>query len=1093
MADDETRKTEEDPATAEALLGDPDEPLAPEDARILDQLERLAGDRPPVPERMAATWAHVAPDPETVSPPYQERNRPVVRQQLNPLRRRHPEWPEEWYVRVPGTVYTWAAAEIRRLQRDQVPYRLEARPTVQEAEAFAQEQWRRHWLAVQAGRQHAGYPARWLTPDAVINPRRERVFTVASPADAAELARWARRLPAGAIIHRKGVPLPDGPAAGNRALIEEGFDRSAWAVRGEAAPRDHGRDAEDPPEPWWAAEVGARRGPDGTALRQYLLVRPPTAPAPEPAFTVGSYAREVLTSRGEPEAGVTFWRQPIRFQRQADGTVALWHADTLEALRRQLPPTIVLGDRWTPPEAGAFLRHLEAAQAHPASPVAPSRTSGLAQVWQPVLVEPGIWALVQPPGPVPPRPTWTPGPWGRSAPEPTDGVTPWRQPLQFWHNAAGRAVVWEAASLDALRHRLPRSLQLAGAWVPPDPDSLRAQALADRVPPQPAVAGWIRWARTLLVESRDLERDLRRRQAPGAAEAAQVVRRFWDAVSATVGDLVPPDGRLAPSAPQWQDALRQVAAVWDAFPVTPDTQAAVRRLVAATREWAREGAALTRDELGLFIAGRWRGPGPEEPATGTGADAGTVATLDRRERFAARMPNGQWLVWGGEAPPSRTAEQATPAAYRRSLADGVPLRWVQTRLEDTIAAARARAAEAGATVTVVTGFGPDGRPTAAFRPVLAAWKRQLIREEGPQAAGRLIARTLTPATTPEDHARIRASIRRLLTRPEAPDRPAAAPPPPQRELRVSPWGAGQAVVWEPTGPKTGALVGVRPDGTEVRLAGKGVPQDARPIRLQSAGGLWERVQAAKTRWPDAVVLPADLPHALADRLANRYGLVPEQPERPQDLPWHVSVRPDRPAACAWAPQTVVTPETGATGQAYYAVREQAGFLIRKATGGPVQWEAATPAAALHQATSTLARQGFVPLPSGKTIPEPLVAHLTGRDLAHTPERRAPRPVDPFVAFARLPEERQREVLNVVPERARTVVVPASYGLAPRDLARTRGQPVDVLARQYRIAERSIGDYCSQHPELYRSLRPKAEPPQPETPRPPAPRPRLSVS
>jgi len=163
---------------------------------------------------------------------------------------------------------------------------------------------------------------------------------------------------------------------------------------------------------------------------------------------------------------------------------------------------------------------------------------------------------------------------------------------------------------------------------------------------------------------------------------------------------------------------------------------------------------------------------------------------------------------------------------------------------------------------------------------------------------------------------------------------------------------------------------------------------------------------------------------------------------------------------------------------------------RQATGGPVQWEAATHGAAINQATQTLARQGLVPLPAGRQALEPLVAHLTGLTLAQASDRPAPRPVDPFAVFARLPEERQRAVLQALPERARTVVQAAGIGVQPRELAAYRGQPVDVVARQYRVAERAIGDYFTAHPELYRDLRPKPEPARPDPARP---RLRLSVS
>lgn len=89
--------------------------------------------------------------------PYHPANRPMVREQLNTSRRLHPEWPAEWYVRVPHSRVTWDA-------RDLAVWGIEGRralavfPDAEQAEAFAQKTWREVWhvkdtAAVQVNRQ----------------------------------------------------------------------------------------------------------------------------------------------------------------------------------------------------------------------------------------------------------------------------------------------------------------------------------------------------------------------------------------------------------------------------------------------------------------------------------------------------------------------------------------------------------------------------------------------------------------------------------------------------------------------------------------------------------------------------------------------------------------------------------------------------------------------------------------------------------------------------------------------------------------------------------------------------------------------------
>jgi len=110
-------------------------------------------------------------DPSTIHPrerrqdpeaPYDPWNRPAIRQQLNDTRRWHPDWPEEWYVRVPRSLVTWNPDDLTRWGMSGRP-KFAAFPSAEEAETFAQQVWRETWK----GR---------IGKDAVITVNRERVF-----------------------------------------------------------------------------------------------------------------------------------------------------------------------------------------------------------------------------------------------------------------------------------------------------------------------------------------------------------------------------------------------------------------------------------------------------------------------------------------------------------------------------------------------------------------------------------------------------------------------------------------------------------------------------------------------------------------------------------------------------------------------------------------------------------------------------------------------------------------------------------------------------------------------------------------------------
>ena len=126
--------------------------------------------------------------------PYHPARRPHVRAQLNPARRLHPDWPEEWYVRVPGTRVSWRPTEVPRGQR----LELHAFPSREAAEVDAVNVWRAHWqsqgktLSERSAPQIVVEPAYTLRLDEVVG-----------------VDPWALlgSLPDGGVLHLKG-PRP---------------------------------------------------------------------------------------------------------------------------------------------------------------------------------------------------------------------------------------------------------------------------------------------------------------------------------------------------------------------------------------------------------------------------------------------------------------------------------------------------------------------------------------------------------------------------------------------------------------------------------------------------------------------------------------------------------------------------------------------------------------------------------------------------------------------------------------------------------------------------------------------------------------------
>jgi hypothetical protein len=101
---DEAWTLADSPAVGAEDPADVDEPLAPEEEVALEALDAALDAQAAAATSSPA--ARVIKQPAD-HPAYREVNRPVVRAQWNPRYHRHPDWPEEWYARVPGTPLSW--------------------------------------------------------------------------------------------------------------------------------------------------------------------------------------------------------------------------------------------------------------------------------------------------------------------------------------------------------------------------------------------------------------------------------------------------------------------------------------------------------------------------------------------------------------------------------------------------------------------------------------------------------------------------------------------------------------------------------------------------------------------------------------------------------------------------------------------------------------------------------------------------------------------------------------------------------------------------------------------------------------------------
>ena len=328
--------------------------------------------------RATLTALLAAPDTDAAQP-YAERHRPIIQAQLNPHRRQHPEWPEEWYVHVPGTGVTWSPRAAARAGYPRPQIR--AFSSAADAETAAQAEWRRHWTEDRKAK---------IAADSVISPTVRGEFTVRwqDPADLAALAAWRPddgSLPPATVLRTRDVPASVmGPPVPRRGLDADyafpapvvdwdAQDRvlaasdAAWHAR-TAGPAPTG-----PVEPWshpvaqhWlrttatvlaavqdqpAIAAAVREALDTVHLPDHLRM---TVPHPKPFLDLVEAAHQL------GGAALDAWAQEARWLRGDD--IGLFRTGTI--VRPGGPR-----DPWTHPDAQHWVREthhiLDAAAALP--------------------------------------------------------------------------------------------------------------------------------------------------------------------------------------------------------------------------------------------------------------------------------------------------------------------------------------------------------------------------------------------------------------------------------------------------------------------------------------------------------------------------------------------------------------------------------------------------------------------------------------------------------------------------------------------------------------------------------------------------------
>lgn len=1005
--------------------------------------------------------------------PYYPRHYPMVQRELNPAKRLHPEWPEEWYVHVPTSRVTWKRQAVPPGERLEV----HGFPSEEAATADARAVWMRHWTE-RAAREPVG--RRRIAPPQANRPVPvlPRAAFTTTLEELETLTPEQRALVQGPdrFLNIKG-PKPGPAPATPETVYAVAMNLSDWVLVAPGQP----------------AQMLASDGADHAES--------------------GSVAPLVIHAVGFRELAA---RLPLGFQ-WAEGLddavlpghvrVCLGTPEALDAARidaravfsyyegRNAPtgdPLVVLGE--TASQLAARRRRAFAPDVraeHPDEGVARTRATwlddgprspALGPSPRPVValeVETGVWTLVQTGMPV------------RILTE--DSTVP---------GAPGRPVTMRAASQSALAKQLPSGFELAAADAPVSLGAVRV------LPDSPAVCAKFRldgeaigqiWRDPESVIGQDAPVVLgdavsavARRHQPVVPEEAsgfadvvprwleegrQVIRQAqamgldWplnESMLAAVQTVLPPDG----TQPVSPEAMRTALAA-----VIDRAQAVDSRLVWPVRQWAQHAERLTAQSAGVFVTGRQSdeaariAAGDESPVALGEASVGTLSQLERAEVFATPMPNGQLLMWGAEGSWSASERASTPEVYQESLAQPVRPKWVQVRLVPTAEEARQRAAEAGKTLTITGGIAkkqpPKGSPTAA---AVALWRQQVRAQyaRNPEMGERVIAHALTRPRVVVDPAaeeRLLAFVaeqagkRSAVAAGTADTPPAVVPvkPPTTDPVYVGPWRTGEGVLWMKNARGQAQLAVEGADGRWIPAA---PGPDVQPVVVQADAGRFAGVVSAAQRHVPHVT-PLEVPAPLARAVAERIG--PPSLERPHDVFWRAVPLSDRPAAVSWTYVYRMTPRKN--GQPSLTLTGAP--LARNQEEKPVLFVGQRRDEALQQALKELERQGLSVAPLSRPIMPREVADAVQDALAVGADRMGVRPPDPFATFGALPRPQQETVLSALPEPLRPFAVRGGYQMQPREIAERVGG-LDQAVRGLQKAERALGDVFMNHPDLWKT-------------------------
>lgn len=259
---------------------------------------------------------------------YKSEFRPQMWQVLNPRYRRHPDWPEEWWVRVPGTLISWDARDQERFV---LPHpqrlRVESYPSESNAAKAAESHWRSAWMANSPAEAAPFFEENSRAPEVA------RIFLVDHRylEDSRALEDWLEAHPGVwpeevLIHHRNAHNVITTKAIASAEAGQEWLEGMAEAI------------GEDP----YAQAVTAAEALDA-ARAAHALGAAPSQTSPDlsvwrvsswdPAATDNTY----IVWRANPEAPKDAKLARYTFLVNASGAPFRIHAASLEAAQRALP------------------------------------------------------------------------------------------------------------------------------------------------------------------------------------------------------------------------------------------------------------------------------------------------------------------------------------------------------------------------------------------------------------------------------------------------------------------------------------------------------------------------------------------------------------------------------------------------------------------------------------------------------------------------------------------------------------------------------------------------------------------------------------